>query len=201
MAKKSFFNSLFNVGKKVYKANKKLTKSIEKQQKQNIANQKKQEQQRLISDMESKGYILVSTNSLKKYIQGAIISENLMDELTDATLEGKTKIFVSKSELSDMECKLKEYKKNEKSLHDCARLNNEGMALEKEGKIKEAIEVYEKNLKNPYPARMSYDRLMILYHKEKDYENELRVINLACAKFTDEKYPIRKEKTIKLMNK
>lgn len=64
----------------------------------------------------------------------------------------------------------------DKQLVETARLNNLGIELEKEGKIDEAIETYEKNISLGYKATHSFDRLRILYRKRKDYENMIRVI-------------------------
>lgn len=61
-------------------------------------------------------------------------------------------------------------------LNETARLNNVGIALEKEGRIDEAIETYENNISLGYKATHSFDRLRILYRKRKDYENMIRVI-------------------------
>ena len=69
-----------------------------------------------------------------------------------------------------------EYLERDKLLIETARLNNEGIAFEKEGKIDEAIETYEKNISLGFKATHSFDRLRILYRKRKDYENMARVI-------------------------
>lgn len=65
-------------------------------------------------------------------------------------------------------------------------LNNLGIQQEKEGKIDEAIETYEQNVKIGYPAHHSYKRLMVLYSKKHDKENELRITRLAVEKFPEE---------------
>lgn len=70
------------------------------------------------------------------------------------------------------------------TLSRTAGANNEGKELEKEGKIQEAIAVYEENIKLEYPATHSYDRLMILYRKLKQKEDEIRVIKKAIEVFT-----------------
>lgn len=74
-----------------------------------------------------------------------------------------------------------------------AHLNNESpsphelliMAAEKEreGEIEEAIALYEKLLKTTRLNEKIYDRLMILYRKNKNPEKELGVINKAIAAF------------------
>ena len=50
------------------------------------------------------------------------------------------------------------------------------MALEKNGDIQKAIRIYEENIKKDYADKSSFERLMIIYRKQKDYKNELRVI-------------------------
>ena len=67
--------------------------------------------------------------------------------------------------------------------------------LVKEGKIDEAIETYEQNVKIGYPAHHAYKRLMVLYSKKHDKENELRITKLAVVKFPEElEYKKRLEK-------
>lgn len=72
------------------------------------------------------------------------------------------------------------------SLHDCAALNNIGIAKEKAGDIDGAIKVYEDNVAHEYAATHSYDRLMVIYRKRKDYCNEIRIINKAIKVFSAE---------------
>jgi tetratricopeptide (TPR) repeat protein len=48
---------------------------------------------------------------------------------------------------------------------------------EKEGNLDEAAKLYEALIKS-YPANeYSYNRLMMIYRRQKDYKNELRIIN------------------------
>lgn len=91
---------------------------------------------------------------------------------------------VKTSLLNEWEKKLSAYKNDEKNLHQTATNNNEGIAFEKQGDTASAIEVYEKNLEMEYPATHSYIRLMIIYHKEKRYEDEMRVIKKAIEVFS-----------------
>ncbi|MEO6723299.1 MAG: hypothetical protein ABIN67_23230 [Ferruginibacter sp.] len=55
----------------------------------------------------------------------------------------------------------------------------QGMAKyrEKEGDLAEAAKLYEKILKAHPSNELSYNRLMMIYRKQKDFKNELRVIN------------------------
>lgn len=67
-----------------------------------------------------------------------------------------------------------------------SRLIPIAQSLEKEGMIDEAIAVYEKSILSKIPATAPYDRLMILYRKKKDYDNEIRIIKEAISVFMSE---------------
>lgn len=71
-------------------------------------------------------------------------------------------------------------------LSKCAELNNLGISYEKMGDIDAAIQVYEENISLGYPATHSFDRLMILYRKNKEYAKEIKVIKKAISVFTKE---------------
>lgn len=73
-----------------------------------------------------------------------------------------------------------------KILSKVSETNNKGIAFEKEGRIDEAIQVYEENILLKHPATHAYKRLMILYRRNKDYDNELRVIKIAIEVFMQE---------------
>lgn len=74
----------------------------------------------------------------------------------------------------------------QETLYEDSRLIKLGIDLEKEGMIEEAISVYEKAILPQLPVTHPYDRLMILYRKRKDYENEMRVIKIAISVFMKE---------------
>jgi tetratricopeptide (TPR) repeat protein len=152
--------------------------------------------------MLAKGYVQVTIKSLKKYIKGAIISDDLFVEMSRASIRGESKIFVYKSDLEDMENKLIEHEEKEKKLFQCVALNNKGIAYEKAGEISLAVETYEKNIQSDYPAHHSFKRLMILYRKDKDYGNEQRIILRALEVFPDyPEYIDRLNKVKQLINK
>lgn len=70
------------------------------------------------------------------------------------------------------------------SLSKATSLNNKGIELEKEGKIDEAIAVYEQNIEGDcYPAHHSFDRLIVIYGSRKDYDNKRRVLKKAIEIF------------------
>lgn len=66
--------------------------------------------------------------------------------------------------------------KEEQLLAETSNLNSKGIALEKEGKIDEAIAVYEQCATLGYRASHCYERLRILYKKRKDYDNMARIM-------------------------
>ena len=82
----------------------------------------------------------------------------------------------------------KEFKEiaQQEVLNENSRLIKLGIDLEKEGMINEAIAVYEKAIIPQLPATHPYDRLMILYRKKKDYDNEIRIVKIAISVFMKE---------------
>lgn len=60
-----------------------------------------------------------------------------------------------------------------------------------------AIKDYEEAIKTNPLTEKAYDRLMILYRKEKDYKNELRVINTGIKSF-ENFYKSRKSRSKKI---
>lgn len=146
------------------------------------------------------GYVRVKWSYLnKRYIKGAVMDEDLFWEYngTDKYID------LPKSQLDAMEEKRIAYMKQERSIHRIAMLNNKGIELEKRGEIQEAIKTYEQNISyEDCDATHSYDRLMILYRKQKDYVNELRIIKKAISTFPKEKkYAERLKKVEQLINK
>ncbi len=63
---------------------------------------------------------------------------------------------------------------------------NEAREAESNDDIDTAVKLYEENIKSGYPDQYSFDRLMVLYRKQKKYKDELRVINRGIKVFTDD---------------
>ncbi len=55
--------------------------------------------------------------------------------------------------------------------------NESARALDKEGKIEEAITIYEKSIADGFDGSQPYDRLATIYHERKMFDDEIRVIN------------------------
>ncbi|MCF8020728.1 MAG: tetratricopeptide repeat protein [Vallitaleaceae bacterium] len=62
--------------------------------------------------------------------------------------------------------------------------NLKGQELEKAGNIEKAKKLYEENIAKDFDGNHPYDRLAIIYRKEKDYDNEIRVLEHAIKVFT-----------------
>lgn len=103
-----------------------------------------------------------------------------------AILHRRDYIKMPKSDYDEMMSFVNAVKERDRLITETARLNNEGIALENEGRIDEAIRVYEENITLGYPARHSYDRLLVLYHKCNRTDDEKRIAILACEMFPNE---------------
>lgn len=99
---------------------------------------------------------------------------------------GEKTVLVSEDTIAMLEQKRKERQAFNDALAKCVRLNNDGIAYEKEGDIEGAIMCYEENIRGTYPATHSYERLMVFYRRQKDYDNEIRVIHRAIEVFSSE---------------
>lgn len=64
-------------------------------------------------------------------------------------------------------------------------LNQKGMECEKNQDIPNAIKYYEQCLHYKFEGSYPYSRLAILYRKQKDYDNEIRVLETAISIFND----------------
>lgn len=61
--------------------------------------------------------------------------------------------------------------------------NKTARQAEKEGDINKAVRFYEQNIGEDYADRFAFERLMIIYRKQKEYKNELRVIKRGIEVF------------------
>jgi tetratricopeptide (TPR) repeat protein len=129
-----------------------------------------------------------------KYCWGCVgndeVGVRFWKSFVDADATGFRCFVVTKNDFEHVVKKHNEYVERERRLSKTVELNFKGIALEKERKIDEAIAAYEENIKLRYPAMHSYHRLVVLYHKKKDYENEKRICLLIVeifAKINEEK--------------
>lgn len=74
---------------------------------------------------------------------------------------------------------------------------NEAKDLENQNKIEEAIILYEECVQMNCLDKTPYDRLILLYRKKRQKEDEIRILNQAIARFIEEhKYQIRLSKIV-----
>ena len=58
-----------------------------------------------------------------------------------------------------------------------------GIDLEKDGRIDEAIAIYEQEIQNNFEGDHPYNRLSIIYRKRKQFDEEIRVLERAVWVF------------------
>ena len=63
--------------------------------------------------------------------------------------------------------------------------NDEARWAEQGGNLNRAIKLYEQNIKENFADKFAFERLMIIYRKQKDFKNELRVINRGVELFQE----------------
>ena len=81
---------------------------------------------------------------------------------------------------------------------DTLRNNLLGAELEKVKNIDDAIKFYERNVDLKFEGNHPYDRLAIIYRKNKDYVNEIRVLEIAINVFENLVYSERADRVPKL---
>lgn len=59
----------------------------------------------------------------------------------------------------------------------------QAMQMEKDGDLQQAIALYRQSMKNSPSNALPYNRLMIIFRKEKEYKKELAVINAGIKAF------------------
>jgi tetratricopeptide (TPR) repeat protein len=76
--------------------------------------------------------------------------------------------------------------------------NLKGQGLEKQGNIEGAIELYELNVAYVFEGDFPYDRLRIIYSKQKRYDDVIRVLEKAVDVFDNKAFPTRPDRLPKL---
>ena len=81
---------------------------------------------------------------------------------------------------------------------DLIQNNLDGIAYEKAGNIDEAIKLYEYNVAHRFAGQHPYNRLAIIYRKQKKYDEEIRVLKTAIDVFTNDVSDERRDKLLNL---
>lgn len=144
--------------------------------------------------------ISVSIAELERY--RSVMPTNFVMRISKAILSGETMVQVPVKAYMALPEKLEKYNARQEALRKCAELNNKGMSCERCGNIAGAVAAYEANIQLHYPAHHAYKRLLVLYRKQKDYKNELRIAQAACRVFPKEQqYKDRREKVKELLKR
>lgn len=93
-------------------------------------------------------------------------------------------IWVNKDEYEIFNNYHEEAKKKFKFVEKGYKSNCKAMSYEEEKDIPNAIKYYEESISYNFDGNYPYDRLAILYRKNKDYDNEIRVLNKAIENFS-----------------
>jgi tetratricopeptide (TPR) repeat protein len=116
----------------------------------------------------------------------SVMTEEQFNRLEDAILKGKGPTSFTAQEVKDLEIKFNQRKEKDQILFKTSERNNQGIAAEAGNNFNLAIKLYEENITEGYPALHSYERLMALYRMQKNYKEEIRVIDRAIDVFMKE---------------
>ncbi|MEQ9545551.1 MAG: tetratricopeptide repeat protein [Marinobacter sp.] len=134
--------------------------------------------QRLVEIINESLQIANDSKNADTKISRLDLAKERLDELKDLVKENP---WIKIDQLSDVEQTIStlEWEFKQANYREAADGNMRGQALEKEGKVEEALLEYEKLLEQGVDTPFTYRRLAILYSKRKDRENELRVLRAA----------------------
>lgn len=159
--------------------------------------------------------VLIHISNIDKYHKSMPIEHPLRDKLFEAEIRtitsGCNNIVISRKELDELELQLKRHNDSIIQQSKVYELLNKGCEFEKTGDIDKAISIYQEVVSIGYDGvgygiNKPYDRLMILYRKKKDVENEIKIIekvimallekNNKCACRAIEQHPDKKKEIL-----
>ncbi len=85
-----------------------------------------------------------------------------------------------------------------KEENEAIERNLRGRDLEKQGNITDAIELYELNVAYGFEGDFPYDRLRVIYSKQRRYSDVIRVLEKAIDVFDRKVSPTRPDRLPKL---
>lgn len=156
------------------------------------------------SDKPPKNQIEEDILEWNKTIYGAL--EDSLNEYvhiqTEGTPEEKAeyKRKVEKS-ATEFEKKQEEWEKLEEKWENEYQINKKAYKLQKEGRINEAIRLYEQNVTTLTDLPCTYEELYHIYKQRKDYDNAIRVCDIAIQAIGNKKQRANAEYFQKLKNK
>lgn len=139
----------------------------------------------------------------KKYlIENKYLKDNKPTEKGERILEEHGFVVENHKLDSGYNRYIKEAKKNNSSSEpskDMVDNNLRGMGFEKQKNIEAAIRLYEYNIEHGFNGSHPYERLVIIYRRMKDYDNEIRIIKSALRLYSN--HAIAREWYEKRLNK
>lgn len=116
----------------------------------------------------------------------AYVPESINSDFTKLLLGAIDMVWISQTVLDEIVNKKRLDDERNALLSRTANRNNEGKWHEENGNIDKAISLYEENVIEGYPATLSFERLYVLYRKRRQYQDELRVLDVAIQIFSKE---------------
>lgn len=134
--------------------------------------------QRLVDIMNESIHLANDSKNVDTKVSRLGVAKDKLEELKKLVSENS---FLSIEKLDQFEASVKklELEFDLAGYQDIENGNMKGELLEKEGKVEEAIAVYEKLLGIGVDTPFTYRRLAILYKKQKKLDEELRVLKAA----------------------
>lgn len=136
--------------------------------------------------------MLLQISHLDKYlcITNNDTFKKLFDQKRKAFFKGYNNIIVSKSDFEELEKAYKEVQDFKELTSNVYGLLNEAQESEKNGEFDKAISIYREVIgldfyDSGYAENKPFDRLMILYKKKKDPENERAITEEAIRYLTE----------------
>lgn len=136
--------------------------------------------------------MLLPVTSIDKYtcIINHDIVKKLFDKRRSASLNGYNNIVISKSDYGELEKAYIEEQDFKELTQKVYSLLNQAQAYEKNGDFDNAISIYQDVIRlnfycSGYAENKPFDRLMILYRKKKEPENERAIIKEAIRFLTE----------------
>jgi len=154
--------------------------------------------------------VIVSVDKAEEFLHKyhGLLPEHIFSGVEDVVLGLRRSAEIPDKELEKWDTEVKKRKEKEQLLVKTAERNNAGIKAEERGQIQTAIKYYEENIKQGYPSTLSFERLLKLYRKAKNYADEMRVINRCLEVFAGVKHKNvrlklaeRKEKLDSLLQK
>ena len=137
------------------------------------------------------GFVTKWKKSIQDVKQGMAEREQELDKKDELKKES-----IKKEKQTQLDNDL--HKMQTKTENELIDTNLKAVDLEKSGNIERAVKLYEFVIKHNFIGNGPYDRLAIIYRKDKDFKNETRVLKKAIYVFENVVYKERSDRLPKL---